>query len=722
MVIKVRFQLQPVLLPMIVALTVFLLFGTTDGFSKQTEKRSHPAEGTRWYAEQRGEKGVRRLWRRHDHRRGIDTLAETGRWRHVARRQRTNGKPSAIEHDFGTDWEGRNLLVGASDPEGGLLIAIGDDGNPTTIEHNGWGALSEGEGTVTIFKDGTFDYTPADAFTGDVSFSYRAVDEDHNVSEPKSARLTVIPEACGETQNGWQDCPEPQVTYQPPYPELGDYSLPDDCAAVHDDTAHTVVLKDGERLIGAWNRLLSKAGSGVGGVIEVPWDVDTVQCDNLFLNARKVAKTPALTLRGIPGPNGEQPRFYCRSMEFPSGTVPKQSLTGDFIHWGGAQDAVLVVENIHKDGYKAGISAGNQGRIVVRRSYFHHGRQDGISTKNSVGDASFNRDGLAAMEEYDMPRTLTLAFCGSEMALHGQGNTIHGFYGHRGLGGTVGFGADAHSKLGGGPAWQKHLFVDSICHSPNHSSCFKSIANEIVIRNSQFYQYLRTDPSYDADIGPDDWGRVGLMLVDISACARSEILDSEFHGWKPDNQTGAKTLIGIRARKRAVRGCDAPVMWTPYGDGVLDGEKPGPTASGPEPTKIDGPAHTEEWWQSLMGEIFFQHDIQGNLFTSEGPYADRQQAVEFYSTYPVYESGLGSPSCWLPTPMSWYERAHVYTSSNTFVNISSRNAYVQAKIGSNSKGQCPYPLDPISGEPITPPGPGPSLFGNFTNGGLDFFD
>jgi hypothetical protein len=489
------------------------------------------------------------------------------------------------------------------------------------------------------------------------------------------------------------------------------------CEAIHDDNAARVTLAHGETLEEAWIRLYNLA-PGVGGIIQVPWDVDTVQCDSLRLNQKKTQNTPKITIRGIVGPNGEQPRFYCRSDSFPSGTVPDKEVAGAFLSIGSDYDTMgtLLVENIHKDGYKTGIQSGNNGKVIIRNSYFHHGRQDGVKSGNSIGDADYNRNNLDANALYTEPSRYELEICGTEIAFHGQGNTIHGFYMHRALGG----GGDRSdlAALNAGPGWHKNTVVDSVCHTSNHSSCFKSIANEVILKNNKFYQYLATDPSYLVDAGPDaGWGPVGEMLVDISACSISTIVGNSLYGFRPTAQAGSGTLVAYRLRKRAVRGCDIPVAWTPYGDGIDNGDGIGASKSGPEPSKIDGLVHTEEFWRGLNNKIFFPHIVEDNFFEVTGDFAGRQDAVSFYSTYPVYETRLGSPNCFLPTPDAWYERAHVFSARNHFVNFPADRRYVQIQIGQDGKDVCPYPEN----DPDYPPGPGPDTTDNFTVGPGDTY-
>ena len=582
-------------------------------------------------------------------------------------------KPNATNDEFGSDWKDQSIL--ANDDDGGCDVTITINRAPSN-------------GDLAVNADGTFQYSPDYGFIGDQSFRYSLWND---AGENRATTFFTVgdpePEDPNEPDSKDGAYPVPAMTYTPDYPPLGQYSMPGVCEAIHDETAATVVLQDGEKLDHAWQRLYAIA-PGVGGVIEVPYDAELVQCDTIRVNSKNVARMPTLTLRGTTGPNGEQPRFYCRSDNFESGTVPHSEIAGQFITWGGIDGSKLLVENIHKDGYKRAITLGSQGHSVIRNNYFHHGTHDGISSINSVGATEYKKSLEEGNAQYLENAWLNMEVCGIEIGMHGQGNTIHNFYMHRTSGG--GGGHPDNDVLQGGPGWARNVMVDSVCHTPNHSSCFKSIANEVILKNNKFYQYLETDPTFLADAGEGKWGRVGLMLVDISACSLSEITGNEFYGFKPDQSTGGTTLIAYRERKRAVRGCDIPVMWTPYGQGYKD-ENYSATGSGPQPTPITefSGVHTEKWWEDLNRKIFFPHIFTDNYISSWGESAESHTGVDFYSTRPTYETSLGSPACLLPIPEAWYERAHVYTKGNRFVNIT--NAYGNRKTATaRFDRKCPY--------------------------------
>ena len=67
---------------------------------------------------------------------------------------------------------------------------------------------------------------------------------------------------------------------------------------------------------------LAVASNDRGGIINVPWYADTVQCDKLWARNRRVMET-GVTIRGLAGPGGQQPRFYCRR-DVRDGTIPKE--------------------------------------------------------------------------------------------------------------------------------------------------------------------------------------------------------------------------------------------------------------------------------------------------------------------------------------------------------------------------------------------------------------
>ncbi len=73
-----------------------------------------------------------------------------------------NNAPFAVDEDFGTDFADANVLANDSDPDGDALSAVLEQA-PTN-------------GSLTLNPNGTFSYTPAPGFVGQVTFTYRASD------------------------------------------------------------------------------------------------------------------------------------------------------------------------------------------------------------------------------------------------------------------------------------------------------------------------------------------------------------------------------------------------------------------------------------------------------------------------------------------------------------------------------------------------------------------
>jgi hypothetical protein len=400
-------------------------------------------------------------------------------------------------------------------------------------------------------------------------------------------------------------------------------------------------------MVGALSALLAKQG----GVLEVPWNVQTIDCDNLRINENRMLDGN-FTFKGLPGPNGEQPRFYCRS-DTRDGTIPQPEVVGEFFAILGVQEHSVLMENIHVDGYKKAVVGPRVGHMVLRNNYLHHGLSDGISQSN-------NQSGLNGSH---------MEICGNEIAHFGQGNTIHNSYIHRSLG-----GADDKAGLDGNPSWNTLWYVDNICHSSPFSHCLKSTANENHVIGNRMYTTLVTDPSYSE--------RNGSTLIDLIACGLNDIRDNYLYSWKPEAGKYGEQIIGLRNRRTAVRGCDIPVAWT--------------TDIPPEP--VPGPVHTDAYWTALNGEIKFPTTIEGNDFHIDGEYGWRYYATTMYGTYPNHETTLGSPSCWLPTPDTWYERARVYADNNDYYGMAEDKLYRNMPPGHNYYDHCPI---------TDPPGPGP---------------
>lgn len=441
-------------------------------------------------------------------------------------------------------------------------------------------------------------------------------------------------------------CPEPRVSYRPDYPELGQYSLTQMCAAVHTASSLRITLRNTETLESAVRRLHELSGSDkINGVIEIPWNVDTVQCDSLRI-MKSDTQLSSLTIKGVPGPAGEQPRFYCRSAQAKydlGGTIPRHSVTPYFFRMAlDTQWHQVMFENLHIDGYGGALKLGNSGHYVVRNSYMHHGPDNGVASANL--EYVQDRGG-------DTDIGFSLQVCGSEISHYGQDNSKHNFYVHRALGG--GGENPLWMALGAANSWSEVAVVDSVIHSPGWGSAFKSIANRNVIVGNKFFSELTTDTSY-----PVSERFSAQMLIDVPSCSTNIIRNNSLHGVKNTRRAGGATMLGLRNRRTAMRGCDIPMAWhwESFGDASV-------------PTKIDGPAHDDDWWRNLNGGVLFSTSIEDNVFEVEGIYSHLQTAIEFAGTYPVYE-GFMKQSCLLPTPESWYERSRVYLKDNVYAGFS----------------------------------------------------
>ena len=426
-----------------------------------------------------------------------------------------------------------------------------------------------------------------------------------------------------------QEYPVPPVNYRPRLPPLGTYSVPGVCQSVHDERAPQVTLEDGETLQAAYKRLKAIDPKS-GGIINVPWNVKINQCDNLRVGRRWIM-SGGVTIRGILGPNGEQPHFYCRREER-QGTIPKKHGRGKFLQFteargkDGAKKAAnqqVVIENLHIDGYNTAISPPRSGRFIIRNNYIHHQLSNAI-----------------VMSDLDEPWQFTIEICGNEVAHAGRGNSEHGFYIHRGL--------HPESSV-------DVVLVDNLIHSTPFSSGFKSIANKHTIKGNRFYQSLDTDPNYEK--------QYSSMLIDVPACAENVIEGNEFHAHKPKADSFGDILIGIRNRK-SIRGCDRP----PY-----DSEK------------FNDPGY----WASLKGEKIFRTIIRDNKFRAgSGAYDKKLYAVTAMGTFPNKPLRTFGPAVLLEPPPGWYERSRVYVSNNEYWGFAEDRLYRESPPSHCEKPKC----------------------------------
>lgn len=588
------------------------------------------------------------------------------------------GWPEAGNDLLSYDYQDKNLLTND----------VATSGCPLTARLS----VEPMHGKVVIQANGSFTYTPNSGYEGDDLFRYNADNRDGR-TDRAVVRISVgtpqpvtnpptndtnpdltgskggVPPSC--IVGG---CPEPALTYSPSYPPLGQYSVPQMCEAIHSESAPTVTLFDGETLHSAAQRLA--VISPTGGVLAVPYNADTVQCDSLKLN-KKLHFSGGLTLKGLPGPNGEQPRFYCRSDDERyglGGTIPADQVATAFLI--AAQlHHTLLIENIHVDGYKSALKLGTKGTHVVRNSWFHHGPHNGISSGNTGGPG---KDPYRGIEDTNR---FSLQACGLEVSHYGQGNHTHNFYMHRGLGG----GGENPYWLAEGSynSWSEVTLIDSLVHSPGWASAYKSIANKNNIHNNRFYSTLKTDPSFSMK------GKHAQMLIDVPSCSQNTITGNELHNFKPSANAGGSAIVGLRGRRTAMRGCDIPLVWLPYATKDVRV----PTAKNP-----NAAIHTAQWWTAQEDTIWFPTIFENNLVTVSGKYAMRQTAIEIYGTYWIYE-GPKKVGCFLETPETWYERSRLYANKNTYVGFKDRE-HIYATVARKHNKNC-------LNQP-QPKGPGPS--------------
>jgi hypothetical protein len=474
-----------------------------------------------------------------------------------------------------------------------------------------------------------------------------------------------------EQQNAIQ-YPEPELTYQPSFPIPGDYSVPGACQTIHDDTAIRTTLRDGEKLQDAFIRLHDYS-YGQGGIVEIPWDVDTVQCDTL--NMTKKYSMPFLTIQGLPGPNGEQARFYCRSSATDGGTIPDREaapLWIDFARGAGEDNQTVLIENLHIDGYKEQVRMPAFGHLILRNNYLHHATRAVISN-GTIGN--FN-----LYDSADTHGRFHLEMCGNEIAHTGTERFSKRISINRAPGGI---GDHPDLDVGGAglyDTWSKVSYVDNLCHSSRWSACFKSTANENLIVGNRFHTRLVTDPSYSTERMP------AQTLIELANCSQNTIRNNRLFASKDSEDAGGGALVNIGGESATLRGCDTPVMWHPYKNTL-------------RPPVIDGPAHTEQFWSDLGGEIFFSTRVEDNYFEVTGEDRNSLAGLEATGTYPTYQ--VRGERCELPTPMTWYERSRINVAGNTWVGFNPGGIYSVSGTGSDRQ-----PCDDY-GKSL-PPGPGPS--------------
>ena len=448
------------------------------------------------------------------------------------------------------------------------------------------------------------------------------------------------------TINCVPNCAEPVEDYIPNLPTLGSYaSAPAGiCTELpHEVGVAEVTLASGETLNNAFDRLkVIDQGDGTydGGVINVPYETDTVQCDTFYANVGALAPddgTYKLSIKGTPDPlTGRLPRFYCRDIGR-DGTISSAENAGTFYTPGAPNTRQLLVENIEIDGYKKHFAVGNGGRLVLRNMYMHHAFGDGVAFSNAyIGDSDFS-----------------VEVCGGEHAFSGRDNVQHQFYIHRGV-------ASGQS----GTREVRAHFYDNKIHSCGYSSCIKSIANENYVKGNWIKMSANPD---GAETDSTFTRQYSQIAVDWAVCSTTEIIDNTIIGYKPSASATGDFLIAGRNRAKIVNGCDTPSYYTYTTDVTSDGPY---DTDAPNPDFFD-----DAFWTGLGGAKTKITKVEDNTFIiGEGPADSFYYALDITGTFPLWEARLGI-AYWLQAPTLWYERSQTQLSGNTYIGFASNHLY-----------------------------------------------
>lgn len=429
-------------------------------------------------------------------------------------------------------------------------------------------------------------------------------------------------------------------------PQTTDYPYSLDACEYHiDPDWPQFTMQVGERLQDFWNRAYENNGRPKNLVLNIPWDAPTHICDQMYSPDKKWPDG-TLVVRGISGPDGQKPRFYCRS-EQRDGNVPKRLVKQAALIVGAK--TLTVFDNLHTDGYKkAGTIRSLNNRILFKNSYLHHAISNGLSFSN------VNTSG----------KHLQVEICGNEISHNGMGNTQHGMYMHRGLG-------DAHVKI---------ILANNLIHSNNWSSGFKSIANENWVVGNRFFSSIDDDPTFKRT-----WSS---MDIDIAACSTTLIEDNSITHWKPFSNKLGKEVIGIRKRSKVVNGCDDP----PYGSETFNDPEYWRSLKGAKlfVTKI-----RNNVIRARPDSIPKEATMKG-----EGDFGHMLYAITDWGTWPSEEFTLGA-SYWLQPPVDnngkllWYERHKVIVHGNRYIGFAADQIYRSLTTGTCSdwRKACPPPPD-----------------------------
>lgn len=476
--------------------------------------------------------------------------------------------------------------------------------------------------------------------------------------------------------------PEVDVTYQPEFPALGVYSLPDVCGPQHDASSPTVILGDGlpnnrEALADAVKRL-ETLSNGQGGIIQVPWDADTIQCDyyQYTNNDDQPNGVMPITLSGVLGPNGEQPRFYCRN-ESEGGTIPTTGRTFFDASLGVAKPNPrvrhIVMENIHVDGYNGWVNLPNAGSVVLRNNYLHSSVSDGIK---GVGIQRDQNAGFGG----------TFQMCGNEMSHAGYGNLHHCLY----MAGNENF-------LTGTDMGLYVTFVDNFVHSCNGNSGYKSTIRNQIIANNRFKNTHTDDPATEVLEGePTLPVETTGYLVDVIACADSnEIYGNYFYKFL---QEGENVLAPVTSRnRRQLYGCNEPYSYMVNPD--VDPNVAAEDTIIPDPDGADT-FWNPDWWNGLGGNPDLSYSVHDNIFVYEGDQVNEKQAIGSYGTYPNKRwpnTSAGQYTCLLAPPYwdgvaQWFERSEMLLENNMYRGFDPTEYYLTIPPDHSGESVCGYPL------------------------------
>ena len=446
------------------------------------------------------------------------------------------------------------------------------------------------------------------------------------------------------------NCTENTVTYEPAVRAIDDYpNAPTGICTSPDMTGlPTYTLIDDQSLEDLYD--IGIAASSAGFTIQIPYNTNTVQCDGLRVPINSTGFK--LHIQGIPGPNGELPRFYCRRTDF-GGYVSKNESEVWLEIAQNYDDYELTIDSVHLDGYTqfAGLGNGNQ-TTKFRSSYFHHARNNGFAHSNvAIGEVVANYQ-----------------FCGNELSHSGGSNVVHGWYMHRGL----------YDGMDGKERKTKVYVIDSRCHSTNFSSCFKSIANENHLIGNYFSQSAVPGETTDIDYPQNQ----SSMLIDITSCANNTIENNTIEAFNYENN--GDILIGMRNRRAELYGCDVPGYWT--------ATEQNNASNFWNVGTINPDFFADSYWNGLGGAKTFITSVKDNTFT-KGPYGfnDKMFGTTMWGTFPNESAALGL-GFWLQAPDLWYERSQVQFDSNTYVGWASDKLYnqgVNPDCTNPNKG-CPY--------------------------------